>query len=534
MLFFLVGWPLVAVYHVIPRHGDSSAVVYAAVGTHIIAVVVMQVLGTIRSLHSFQQRKAMRERAPPRPPPADAAAAVAGSGGDSADEDVSLESVVAEMNRFRWTAVGNLVAVATLLFEALQLATFAFQALQAEDDRAPPGSDGGGAGGGGAIDRGFVRAIFIDLARSLRDEVERWYTYFGVAVTAALLALYLRQLLSELRRFALLKRDGQGAAANELWFFSFCGSIIYGHGELRGVPKAAAALAALLSDTLFLVVCSKVLLVLTCTGAPPVLLVNEGVACWAGPHRALAVLAMTSFAVYLPLSAMIAPMLVESEEPPAPDGSQARLVGEGGAPKKDVAFVKPFLSIIVVAKCVLLVAGTFFGKDDPRTVVTATALLMAALFAVTTAWALQPVRASFLHAESARRSRRRGSLVDKISASALGEPAQPPGINIFRALSFLGGVWGAIVALIALEFPDALGGDAKYALLLAGLAVLASAGALWYRAWKRGFVAEVAALLTVRRGEVELGPAQPARDPATSAGFLLRFIAQEGLRAVPL
>jgi hypothetical protein len=81
------------------------------------------------------------------------------------------------------------------------------------------------------------------------------------------------ELLRQLRRFGLLKREGRGAEANELFFHSFVGSIICerwpprrqvsgrrltqclvdGHGEVKGVSAAVAALAVLLGDTLFLV-----------------------------------------------------------------------------------------------------------------------------------------------------------------------------------------------------------------------------------------------------------------------------------------
>jgi hypothetical protein len=44
--------------------------------------------------------------------------------------------------------------------------------------------------------------------------------------------------------------------------------------------------------------------------------------------------------------------------------------------KKDVSYVKPFLSLVTVSKCLLLVAGSFFGRDDPETTVVTTAIIM--------------------------------------------------------------------------------------------------------------------------------------------------------------
>ncbi len=47
--------------------------------------------------------------------------------------------------------------------------------------------------------------------------------------------VFLVQFMRELRVFAALKSSGNTKDANELFFHSFVGSIIYGHGELKGM-----------------------------------------------------------------------------------------------------------------------------------------------------------------------------------------------------------------------------------------------------------------------------------------------------------
>ncbi len=67
----------------------------------------------------------------------------------------------------------------------------------------------------------------------------------------------------------------------------------------------------------------------------------------------MALVSMICFSYYLPLSAMIAPMLVESDQPD-PQQQQQGQQGQAANPKKkkDVNYVKPFLSVITVCKVI--------------------------------------------------------------------------------------------------------------------------------------------------------------------------------------
>jgi hypothetical protein len=171
-------------------------------------------------------------------------------------------------------------------------------------------------------------------------------------------------------------------------------------------------------------------------------------------------------------------MLVESE-----DG-----VGELTTPderKKDVSVVKPFLSLMVAAKCALLVAATFFGRDDAVVTVAATGVSMLLLFVLTLSWSLQPASRSALQYESMGYHPRFDLLFERLKHASLGEPCLPPSVNIVRTLSFLAGALGAGVALLAWAYPRALGGAVKFALLLGCVAILALVGVAWYRAWRR-------------------------------------------------
>lgn len=146
------------------------------------------------------------------------------------------------------------------------------------------------------------------------------YTLFGVSCTILLLLLFLAQLLAALRLFASIKKTNRmdaKEAANEVLFFSFVGATIYGHGEVRGLHWLSKILASLLADTLFIIVCGKLLLVLSCSypsGMEPTLLVDSRVQCWTGDHSYYACAALIALGYYVPFCAMLGPMFRERPE----------------------------------------------------------------------------------------------------------------------------------------------------------------------------------------------------------------------------
>ena len=95
----------VCAFVIIPRYGDGGAnqrVVLCAIGSYLISILVLQLLGTYRGLKSFSEKLKhvddVRERYRPQ--------------------------------RAEWN-LGSLVAVALLLYEAVQLAMFASHTINA-------------------------------------------------------------------------------------------------------------------------------------------------------------------------------------------------------------------------------------------------------------------------------------------------------------------------------------------------------------------------------------------------------------------
>jgi hypothetical protein len=91
------------------------------------------------------------------------------------------------------------------------------------------------------------------------------------------------------------------------------------------VAPIIRTIVSVLADTLFMVICEKLLAMVICVPPPPgfgggsgggsgktVLQLNPNVVCWEGEHAALACVALICFGVYLPLSAMIGEWLLDA------------------------------------------------------------------------------------------------------------------------------------------------------------------------------------------------------------------------------
>lgn len=88
-----------------------------------------------------------------------------------------------------------------------------------------------------------------------------------------------------------------------------------------------------------------------------------------------ATLSLIAFSYYVPLSTMIAPMLVSAAEEAVTAGNnsnsnnnsnhssrnQGRQRDSETGPGTRVLYIKPFLSMIAISKCVLVVVSFFFG-----------------------------------------------------------------------------------------------------------------------------------------------------------------------------
>jgi len=520
----LLAWPLVACLVVLPRNPNSAKLAMGAVGGQLAVVLVLQVLGAFRAVKSFEaskvefarrkrekqkekqaldraragedqqlletallklKRQEVFKRAPASPAPA----AVTVSHQRVCCCYRQVRSVAEAKPRkpvfphpsVRWTSLANVLTVLGLLLETVQLATLAISSLAPDSSPEASSLSSGlttslllnATGAGDWVSQVLIPAVWGSWTDLFAGYVLEIYTISGAAVTGGLLLLFLRQLLAELRRFGLLKREGNSKAANETMFFSFVGAVIYGHGEVRGVSTAVRALAALLADTLFMVVCSKLLLVLSCdySGPEPVLLIDSSVVCWRGRHSYCAAAALVSLSYYAPFCAMASPMLSQSnqssenEDESDEDRLHHRLL-EGR-----IAFIKPFLTVVTVAKLGILLASTFFGGDDQLVTCIVSMLGFGALAVISAQWATY--RSDDFH-----------------DRDGFGEPAFPPQVNVWRTLAFWLGCLGGLASLLGAAFPRALGGDRRLLLVLVAVLPLSLCGWMWFSSWQKAAVSK--------------------------------------------
>jgi hypothetical protein len=168
-------------YYIIPKYGTTNKVVFGCIGTHIMIVVVMQVLGTVRSVISFRMKK-------------EAAAE------ERAEEILKTGQKFHPPNftPFKWTNTANLAAIASLAVETIQIAIFSMQALQPQ-----PTVDTSGNVTTPPVDNAFVQYMFLSFTNFFTEHAHEVYGWTCVALALLLLSVFLVQFMLELRMFAV-------------------------------------------------------------------------------------------------------------------------------------------------------------------------------------------------------------------------------------------------------------------------------------------------------------------------------------------
>ena len=449
ILTLLVVWPAVSVFVVIPTFNASQTVVISSIGAQMLLLLILLCLGVRRSLYSFNQRKKEAMDAQP---------------------SSFVASHVARADRFRWLSLGNLLAILSLTLESGQSALFAFSSPP-PPPTAPPNATQSMIGKMNATEFGtslhtLADGLFVNVAadteNGLRSHLMVVYTSFGSGVVALLLIIVAGVFLQQLRRFAILKRNyptGSPSTPSPLpsdnaFFFSLPGAMIYGHGKAGNVSNGVVTIVVILSDALFMVVIDKLMKVLYCAypeSGTPFLVLAPDVQCWQGPHAWCAFVALVSLSFYMPLCAMIGPLLAEQDEGKK-DG------------KNDVSYAQPYRSAVTVAKCALFVGATLFAANPIVPTICACAVYMF-LFGTTVHWSALPF--------SPHHSR-----------LTLHAPCLPPAINIWRSVIYALGFWGAVVALVV----QLVAIQDRYLMLLAsvGWSTLLLGGVVTFICWKRG------------------------------------------------
>uniref|UniRef100_A0A7S0XMZ2 Uncharacterized protein n=1 Tax=Elphidium margaritaceum TaxID=933848 RepID=A0A7S0XMZ2_9EUKA len=251
----------------------------------------------------------------------------------------------------------------------------------------------------------------------------------------------------ELRMYAVYKRiECDKEKARNYYFYSFVGTIIYGHGRLQNVNKLSAKLVSLLSDAAFLGICEKLILILVCNPAAAaddtdsnfvsyLALDEQHTQCWSGKHQHYAAVSLLLIGYYIPLSTMIAPMF---DEVPGQD-DEGENEAEDDAEKNEeeksklkqflalencVDFVRPFISAVTVTKCFMLISATFLFKGGVYGTIVCDSIACLALLFFTLHWSFDNLQ--------------RYGLTQN-------EPGFPFGVSLIRSLGFFASIVGCIV-----------------------------------------------------------------------------------------
>lgn len=199
--------------------------------------------------------------------------------------------------------------------------------------------------------------------------------YFALIVVALLILSFTYQLMIEVEHFSQLKQLGDNSEASSYFFYGFVGAVVYGHGILKNVSGLTSSIISFLSDTLFMIVCNKLLTMIACIYSDPgttgILEADTKILCWQGTHPTTAFLALVGFSYYIPLCVMISPMFIES-----------------GQQSKDLKFLETYIMISTLTKCAMLVFSAFFSRN-PVSMIGASMVLSSILLIVTLWWSMR-------------------------------------------------------------------------------------------------------------------------------------------------
>lgn len=235
-------------------------------------------------------------------------------------------------------------------------------------------------------------------------------------------------------------------------------------------------------------ICVRLLEALACDytiPSSPRLLADPHIVCWTGRHLYMAAASLVALSFFVPLSIMVAPMLME-----APHGMAVReypptlvthccLMCASAKKEKDVRYVKLFLMVVGMIKCGMLVLGAFGGRSLTTSLV-ASAVACVALGVVTTAWFVKGGN-RVLHAEP---DASRPHILPDF------EPCSVPFVNAWKACNYAVGAWSAAVMLAAHGLgPHSriLPHDQLQVVLAAGWGLIAVLAVAKHLLWKKKF-----------------------------------------------
>jgi hypothetical protein len=430
MTFYLLVLPYILIYKIFPN--STKFKVVGLLFAYIIGILILQCLGTVRSYYSWidtdncksipETPLLFEEKEIKKSYLSKLCCKKDKNNEQQDDKEISTKILIptelpVSPNRFLLSSPDNILVLVSLLLEFFQMATFPLQnspyskesTIETEDV-----STGSDSTGNSTIEE-LSSFVYIKWFVGNLTIISILTT---IGIVALLIIIFSNQFLVELRKYGGLMRDVKDKhLAKDSFFFSFTGSIVYGHGNPNNISEKMRTIVGIITDGLFLVISQQLLDVLSCnyneSNSLPTLYINSNMICWQGNHSILATIALICYSFYIPLSIMIAPMLMEA----SPDNT-------------GVSYTKVYLMFDNVLKSIMLLVGSL-GPKTVQTVVISATFSSFILAVVTMRWFQMSDPHSYKHYSQEL------------------QPCNIAFVNLAKAASYTASVVSAIIVIIA-------------------------------------------------------------------------------------
>jgi hypothetical protein len=515
MSFYILGLPFVLVREVFEKDPTDKRTITMCLVCYLSGVIALQVLGSVRAYYSWKTRDVSTPKAPSmyyeeEIKPSNEGikklltSCCSGSGGEK--ESVPRESNTRVKkqttpplapNTFSFANPMNLIELLSLTLEFFQMASFSLQNNPYESSNESPTPSPTPSPSGyseesltDSIPNFWGKKLFqvLYVHFPVESDLQLMMMWGSIGLVLLLLIVFSLQFLVELGHYGMLMKSiDDKDKAKDSFFFSFTGSIVYGHGKPNNISDKLRLVVSVLSDALFLIISIQLLQAISCdygsdgddNNSFPTLRSDSSLRCWEGSHSVLATVALSCYGFYVPLSIMITPMLLEA--PKQNSGNGDTVVDPG------VSYLKLYLMTINVVKSVMLLVGVL-GPQIVVTVVISSTIASFVLGGVTYLWfqwnnqrhdgfKIKPPPTSLSHLSSTS---------SKSLYAAEIHPCNIAFINYWKAASYTAAVTSSVIVLIASRldqdrFPLS---TLTYTLIITWAVVILVFSAMYYRFYR--------------------------------------------------
>ena len=305
MTFYLLVLPYLLVYRVFPRAKNDDITTYVIL--YIVGVIILQLLGSVRAYYSWKSKDNEIPKAP----------SMYYEEADSTKNCLSCMKLTADKpnsmikkktpipntpNKFDMYMPANMIELASLTLEFFQMASFALQnnpyvatnpvptAMPTMAPSVSPTTSAGSSSSSEFWGTEIFNTLYIHFP--MPSNTTTIIMWGAVALVMLLIVVFATQFLFELRLYGSLMKDIVNKdKAKDSFFYSFTGSIVYGHGSPNNISDNMRLIVATLSDALFLVISFQLLQVVACDYSDidsiATMRVDPSVICWEGQHLPL-------------------------------------------------------------------------------------------------------------------------------------------------------------------------------------------------------------------------------------------------------